>query len=556
MFNAYKGIKVRHARHGTEPMQNGQMSDDYANVMCIVSNSGLAYAKHISMGKTTIDVFNEYIVPLIDDENVDVLCTDNEPIFRGYSKKNKLIQSVTPSVYYIIEKQLNKLNPDEQEEQMKILWKKGKIGNIHAPGVDYDYEEYQFAMSLMDLKLGPVNTFHGLLKDIINHNYKGVPTNSLDEYIAWITYIYNYKHEHNVNYGVTRKIAKDIYIEILSSQTIFRIKDIRKKSLADYSRPTLNEFKKIQKIEKIAKKAYSGYRAHPNDLVDLSKDKIIKNLSASIMKDYCRYAKIKGFSKLKVPELRKLLKQDENFKEKYIMFMADSIKKDKHYIAEDKIYKKLTISENNETSNIKGKLLALGRPSMNNVRPPNDDRRDGKTLFIDTETTGTNIDENEGLVDEILSIAIVDRYRKVIYSAYVKPKFHTEWPEAEKINHISPEYIFKNGKDIETVKEEVKNIFLNANEIIAYNLKFDAFMLRPLIHGKTLNKLSRQGKDCMKHFKNAYMPKATKGYKLTDACNMLGILPSGRIHGAEVDALACYDVWMAMYPEYFENKAK
>ncbi|MEZ3437589.1 MAG: 3'-5' exonuclease [Oscillospiraceae bacterium] len=88
-------------------------------------------------------------------------------------------------------------------------------------------------------------------------------------------------------------------------------------------------------------------------------------------------------------------------------------------------------------------------------------------IAIDTETTG--LDSN---VDEILQVSIVDESGFAIYNAFFKPRNHTEWAEAEKVNHITPEMV-RNCPDISGSVAAISRILASAEKIIGYNTPFD-----------------------------------------------------------------------------------
>lgn len=90
-----------------------------------------------------------------------------------------------------------------------------------------------------------------------------------------------------------------------------------------------------------------------------------------------------------------------------------------------------------------------------------------KTLVIDCETTGLCAEE-----DEIVQLSIIDQYGDVVYNSYLRPVHTDAWPEAERVNGISPEMV----SDAPTAEEEtpkIKSIFEKASKIIGYNVGFD-----------------------------------------------------------------------------------
>lgn len=88
-------------------------------------------------------------------------------------------------------------------------------------------------------------------------------------------------------------------------------------------------------------------------------------------------------------------------------------------------------------------------------------------ISIDTETTGL-----DSSVDEILQVSIVDKSGNPLYDCYFKPRNHTEWTEAEKVNHITPEMV-RDFPDISIARTIINRILASAEKIIGYNTPFD-----------------------------------------------------------------------------------
>lgn len=97
---------------------------------------------------------------------------------------------------------------------------------------------------------------------------------------------------------------------------------------------------------------------------------------------------------------------------------------------------------------------------------------ENKYIVLDTETTGLNAAE-----DELLQVSIIDEEGNVLFDSYIRPTQHTEWAEAERINHISPE-IVANSPTIEEVMPEINDILKRYDKIVGYNVKFDADFLK------------------------------------------------------------------------------
>lgn len=107
---------------------------------------------------------------------------------------------------------------------------------------------------------------------------------------------------------------------------------------------------------------------------------------------------------------------------------------------------------------------------------------DSKLICFDTETTG--LDDAK---DEILSIAIIDANGNTLLSSFVRPMHHRRWPDAERINHISPKMV-ADAPTMEELKPQIQDIFDQAEYIVGYNVWFDlGFLESSGIHVKEKN---------------------------------------------------------------------
>lgn len=91
-------------------------------------------------------------------------------------------------------------------------------------------------------------------------------------------------------------------------------------------------------------------------------------------------------------------------------------------------------------------------------------------IILDTETTGI------GKEDEIIQLSGIDGYGREVINIYLKPERKVSWPEAERVNHISPMMV-SNANTISSIRTQLQN-FLNSYKcIVGYNIKFDIRML-------------------------------------------------------------------------------
>ena len=90
------------------------------------------------------------------------------------------------------------------------------------------------------------------------------------------------------------------------------------------------------------------------------------------------------------------------------------------------------------------------------------------TIILDTETTGLHAGE-----DELLQISIIDDSGEVLIDQYLQPSAE-EWPEAQAINHITPEDV-RNCPHVwdPAVHDRIQRVLDDADLIIGYNTQFD-----------------------------------------------------------------------------------
>ena len=558
MYNPYPEDRVRLSRHKDEAMEYGTMTFDFSNILCIADNDGRVYGKLISMGRTTEEIFNEYFLPIIDVPNVEVACTDAEQFFKEFCKQNHLVQCVTPSNYYNEMRRLDKMTDEEAKEKyIYQLYQNGKYGCLITDGKQFDYEDFRAIVDTYNLRLDRVNQLHGNLESTINRTYKSVPTKNLNGYVAWICFLQNWKNMHG---HFNKSTASQIMKYLLKEHVKITTEDLKNKSIANVPKPKKKDFQKVKAINKKGEEVYYNYQLDPEHNYNDNKRKIIDNLTTQQMKELCRYCKVKGFSTLNRTGLKKLLKSQKNFHDMYISYTAflekeaNDEKDTKKEIEEQNARNELVIKANSMKGLTVSQAIALAGKTV--VAPKYNDTKQGKTLFIDTETTGVNYGQMGGVKDEILSICILDRFRTVLLKCYVKPIRHKDWPDAEKVNGLSPQFIAANGISHDEFKKKLKPLMTNANEIIAYNNQYDIYMLKEFLGANTFRKLvdssinDNPNKCCMIRYSAEHGN--SKWISLSKACANEGITFEGSAHGAEADVKACYDLWMKMYPKYFD----
>ena len=118
------------------------------------------------------------------------------------------------------------------------------------------------------------------------------------------------------------------------------------------------------------------------------------------------------------------------------------------------------ISDSAQQRGVK-KVLSLLAAAMPQAAAP-----EAQAIVIDTETTGLTDS------DELLQISVIDDAGTVLFDSLVRPYFHTEWPEVQKVNGITPEMVAGAPYPHELLPQLVE-IFSEMSVCIGYNTSFD-----------------------------------------------------------------------------------
>lgn len=155
------------------------------------------------------------------------------------------------------------------------------------------------------------------------------------------------------------------------------------------------------------------------------------------------------------------------------------------------------------------------------------------SVCVDLETTGIKD-------AEILQCSVVSVYGDVIFNRHFKPERVTSWPDAERINHISPADV-KDCPPFSAAVKELSDIFRRCSVIIGYN--HSAFDL-PLLssYGVYINPAALQV-DLMKIFAPVYgVEREGGGYKWQKLSTMAEYfkcwLSPNSLHDAVADCFA------------------
>ncbi len=95
-------------------------------------------------------------------------------------------------------------------------------------------------------------------------------------------------------------------------------------------------------------------------------------------------------------------------------------------------------------------------------------------VILDTETTGLHPEWD----DELLSLVIVDADGRSLLHSLVRPRRHEAWPQAQRVNGISPAMV-RDAPTADELNEVVSSLLSDEHVVVGFNLRFDLkFLLR------------------------------------------------------------------------------
>jgi len=174
-----------------------------------------------------------------------------------------------------------------------------------------------------------------------------------------------------------------------------------------------------------------------------------------------------------------------------------------------------------------------------------------KILVFDTETTGFRSD------DEVLTLAVVNGAGQPLVDGMYAPVHKTAWPDAEKINRISPAMV-ANCAPIREQQADLERMFNDPETLlVGYNIEFDIRLLAQ--SGIRITNPNRH--DVMLAF-SAFrkVPDARRGgyrwWKLTECADYYrydwGI---SQAHGALADTFATLYCYKKMQEPVYEEQS-
>lgn len=177
-----------------------------------------------------------------------------------------------------------------------------------------------------------------------------------------------------------------------------------------------------------------------------------------------------------------------------------------------------------------------------------------RVVVFDTETTGASPYSG----DEVLSIAICDGMGNPLFSSYVRPARHKSWPDAERVNGISPAMV-RDAPTLREITPQIREHLLGNRLVVGYNVNFDVSFL---MQGKALESWIPATFDVMREYASVHGTRRSKfgdGYmysKLSACAASYGY--EFRAHDAMEDARATAHCFRALLCDeaYVKPEAK
>ena len=173
-----------------------------------------------------------------------------------------------------------------------------------------------------------------------------------------------------------------------------------------------------------------------------------------------------------------------------------------------------------------------------------------KLLVFDTETTGFRSD------DEVLTLAIVNGMGQTVVDRMYAPTRKRSWPEAERVNRISPAMV-EGCAPILSHREELERMFNDPETLlVGYNIAFDIRLL-----GQSGIQITNPNQhDVMLAFSEMRkVPDARRGYrwwKLVECADYYRYdWGNTQAHGALADTLATLYCYRKMNEPIYEEQS-
>jgi len=195
--------------------------------------------------------------------------------------------------------------------------------------------------------------------------------------------------------------------------------------------------------------------------------------------------------------------------------------------------------------------LALRRRAGDQRRAAYYGKDHGRVLFFDLEMTGV-YDH-----DEVLSVSIINGYGETLLHTLTRPLRKKRWNRTEKIHGITPDMV-KDAPTLADITPRLVEILNGADQLVAFGTATDYSQLRRIY--KTRGEQSRLRQkmfDLAAEF-SRYVHEHEidlTHLSLSDAMAHFELDWKGTAHSSLADTDACRQVFLKLFPHYFESEA-
>ena len=141
------------------------------------------------------------------------------------------------------------------------------------------------------------------------------------------------------------------------------------------------------------------------------------------------------------------------------------------------------------------------------------------TVILDTETTGLHPEWD----DELLSLAIVDSDGRRLFNSLVRPRRHEAWPQAQRVNGISPAMVW-DAPTADELSDVVSSFVSDGHLVVGFNLIFD---LKFLLCEEIISQPPQITFDVMREYARVHPRRSGRGsrgwVRLEDVAHHYGI---------------------------------
>lgn len=210
--------KRRQGRKRTEPTLYGTMGPEFSTVCCAVDGSGHAVAKVLTLGKMTLEMFEDEMAPHFKD--ITFLCSDMNTLYTQFASLKKIPQYVCNSNYHDVMKQC------DTKAKKAAAYEQNKLDCVVGAGI-MNYDKMVKFRNTNKLTINGVNGYHSELERYINHTAKGVSTNHLQAWVSFFNYRWNWRVDRNNSAPRGYNDTEEILIDVIKTHHHVRVDDIK-----------------------------------------------------------------------------------------------------------------------------------------------------------------------------------------------------------------------------------------------------------------------------------------------------------------------------------------